>query len=258
MNRLVLCGTILGAMTTILAIATATRASPFDDAMKQVMMANTAAAKSQAKVDEISDEKNDLLSRYRTAVEEIESLRVYNAQLDTLVGAQDAEMTSLREQIDNVTTIARELTPLMIRMLEALEEFVGLDVPFLLKERRKRIAGLKAMMKRADVTNSEKYRRIIEAYQVENEFGRTIEAYQGNLDEDKVQRTVNFLRIGRVALIYQTIDEAEAGVWDQEARKWHLLSGAYRSAIKKGLRIARKQVAPDLIRLPIPAPRSTP
>ncbi len=112
------------------------------------------------------------------------------------------------------------------------------------------MAHLRELMGRADVTNAEKYRRILEAYQIENDYGRTIEAYRGTLADG---RTVDFLRVGRIALIYQTLDADEAAVWDQAARQWVALDSSYRTAIKQGLRIARKQAAPDMIRLPLPA-----
>jgi hypothetical protein len=110
-------------------------------------------------------------------------------------------------------------------------------------------------MHRADVTESEKYRNIMEAYQIENEYGRTIEAYRSTLAQDDKEVTVDFLRVGRIALIYQTLDESEAGVWNQQTRSWEPLDRSFRSAIRDGLRIARKQSAPDLIRLPLLAPK---
>ena len=142
----------------------------------------------------------------------------------------------------------------MQRMVETLEQFVALDVPFLLEERNGRVATLKQMMTRADVTISEKYRRILEAYQIENEFGRTIEAYRGTLDQEGKKLTVDFLRVGRIALVYQTLDASQNGVWDQGQRAWKELDSSYASAIQQGLKVARKQSAPDMIRLPLPAP----
>jgi hypothetical protein len=130
---------------------------------------------------------------------------------------------------------------------------VRLDLPFLIDERTERTAELRALMSRADVTNAEKYRRIMEAYQIENEYGRTIEAYRSALEVDGRELTVDFLRFGRVALVYQSIDQSMAGVWSQENRTWEPLDSSHRSAIRQGLRIARKQAAPELIRVPVPA-----
>ena len=174
--------------------------------------------------------------------------------MDALLAAQEVERVSLEEQVDRVELVSRDVTPLMLRMIDALAAFVSLDVPFLEEERTGRVLELRKLMQRADVTEAEKYRRIMEAYQIENEYGRTIEAYRSTLDSDGKKVTVNFLRVGRIALVYQSLDESEAGVWNQDSRRWDALEARFRTAIRDGLRIARKQVAPDLIRLPLPAP----
>ena len=110
------------------------------------------------------------------------------------------------------------------------------------------------MMGRADVTHSEKFRRILEAYQIENEYGRTIETYQASLAKSDSPRTVQFLRVGRVVLVYQTLDGQESGVWNQKTRSFEILPPEYSRAITKGMRIALKQAPPDLLRLPLMTP----
>jgi len=142
---------------------------------------------------------------------------------------------------------------LILNMQTSLEEFVRLDVPFLPEERQQRLAKLKAMMPRADVTNAEKFRRIVEAYQIENNYGNTIEAYRANIELQNKVSTVDFLRLGRVSLYYQRLDGSETGIWDTKQKQWQLLSNDYRNVIRQGLRIARKESAPDLLTLPVPA-----
>jgi hypothetical protein len=142
----------------------------------------------------------------------------------------------------------------MLRMIDALDATVALDLPYLIEERTRRIAELRKLMTRAAVTNAEKFRLIMEAYQTENEYGRTIEAYRSTLKRGDRDIKVDFLRFGRIALIYQTLDGREAGVWNQATKTWEPLDASYRTAIRQGLRIARKQAAPDLIRLPLPVP----
>jgi Protein of unknown function (DUF3450) len=210
---------------------------------------------SQKRIDAISQETDDLASEYRSILDQTESLRVYNQQLEGLLGSQADELASLQQQIQDVTTVGRGMTPLMLRMLAALEEFVELDVPFLPNERSQRISDLKAMMERADVTDAEKFRRILEAYQVENEYGRTIDAYSSDIEIDGAMRNVDFLRIGRVALVYMTPDESQVGAWDTRTSAWTELNPReYARSIRKGLKMARKQTAPDLIAIPVPDP----
>ena len=226
-----------------------------DEAVDVTQEGNAAAAKSQELIEKLSDNADQLAAEYRRTLQETDSLRTYNQQLETLIASQSKEMDSLQKQIDGVSVLGRQVTPLMLRMIDALDEFVRLDVPFLPDERRERINGLRTMMDRSDVSLSEKYRRLMEAYQIENEYGRTIEAYRGTLDIDGQSRTVDFLRIGRIALLYQTLDGQEAGVWNPSRKVWEKLPGEYRSPVREGLQIARKQIAPDLIRIPVSAPQ---
>ena len=227
-----------------------------DAAVAEAEAGNRAAAEAQALIEKLSDDTDALAAEYRKALQETESLKVYHAQLQDMLASQDKEMASLERQIGEVDGVQRQITPLMLRMIETLEQFVRLDAPFLPEERAQRVQGLDALMQRADVSLSEKYRRLMEAYQVENEYGRTIEAYRGTLDAEGQQRTVDFLRIGRIGLMYQTLDAQESGYWNAAAKRWEALPAAYRTPIKQGLQIARKQVAPDLIRIPVSAPEA--
>ncbi len=216
-----------------------------------------AAAKSQERIDKLATDTDKLLGEYRVVNEQIDSLRNYNSQLGTLIASQTEEIDSLNSQIEDVTMVEREIMPLMNRMINALEDFVERDVPFLVDERGSRVANLIEIMGRADVTVAEKYRRLVEAYQIENEYGRTIESYRSELQiGDGPLRTVDFLRFGRVVLIYTTLDGAEAGVWDSGTNTWQELDGSYRAAVRQGLRIAKQQSAPDLVVLPIQAPQN--
>ncbi len=233
----------------------ASRRETLDDAVEIRGQANSELTDAQGRIEALSDATDKLLTEYQSALRQHESLRIYNRQLDALIAAQEVERASLEEQTDRVELVSRDVTPLMLRMIDALGAFVSLDVPFLEEERADRILDLRKLMQRADVTEAEKYRRIMEAYQIENEYGRTIEAYRSTLARDDKEVTVNFLRVGRIALVYQTLDESEAGVWNQDSRRWEPLDGSFRSAIRHGLRIARKQTAPDLIRLPLLAPK---
>ena len=214
---------------------------------------NSSSQKSQKRIDKLSEETDVMLTEYRSTLSQVDALRVYNRQVEELIAAQEEEIASLQGQIDGVELVGRQITPLMLKMIDGLNAFVDLDVPFLLDERTNRVEGLRELMVRADITDAEKYRKIMEAYQIENEFGRTIEAYAGPIEEGGTTREVNFLRVGRIALVYQTKDGIEVGAWDQSAGNWVQLGNEFRTPIRLGIRIARKQAAPDLITLPMPA-----
>ncbi|WP_394223596.1 DUF3450 domain-containing protein [Alteromonas gracilis] len=212
---------------------------------------NESAAKSQEKINGITDQIDSKLQQFKTLMKEIEGLEVYNTQLRKQINNQEQEMADLNAAIDEVSVVERQITPLMMRMIDGLEQFVALDVPFLPEERANRVADLRAMMDRADVAASEKFRRVMEAYQVEMDYGRTMEAYSGIHSIDGQERDVEFLRLGRTALIYQTRDASMQGVWNKQTRQWEELDSSYRTQITKGLRMAKKQLAPDLLMLPV-------
>jgi hypothetical protein len=222
-------------------------------ALDEQLGADEEARASQERIDRLDDETQKLLSEYRRALTDAESYATYADQLAMQVRSQTEEMEEIDRQLREIETTSREISPLMQRMLDTLGEFVALDVPFLLEERTRRVATLQEMMTRADVTISEKYRRIVEAYQVELDYGRTIEAYEGTLGEGEGARTVQFLRVGRVSLLYQTMDGRETGYWDVQQKTW-VVDGAYGHAFKEGIAVAKKLRAPEMLVVPVPAP----
>ena len=212
------------------------------------------AQESQQRVDSVVTQTRSLGDQYRQILREIEGLAVYNTLLERQVARQMDQKEQVRASIDQVTVIKRQIVPLMDRMISGLEQFVALDVPFLEEERKNRVANLQTLLERQDVSVAEKFRRVMEAYQIEMEYGRTIENYRGSLEVDGLVREVDFLRIGRVTLVYQTTDGQNQGVWDQDNGEWVALGGEYRNRIRQGLRVARRQIAPELLLLPVPAP----
>ena len=229
------------------------RAEGVDPVLSEQSQADKAASATQERIDEIQDTTQEMLAKYRQALEDAASLERYNQQLESQVKSQADTIGDMRGQLAEIETTQREVLPLMQRMIDTLERFVALDVPFLSEERAKRVDGLKALLSRADVTGSEKYRRILEAYQIEMDYGRTLEAYEGPIDTGGEKRTVQFVRVGRVALLYQTLDGRETGYWDVGARKW-VRDDSYARDVHEALRVAKKQGAPDLLMVPVPAP----
>ena len=223
-------------------------------ATSEQMKSDKASAQSQKKIDKVAEKTRELLAEYRRTLKRVENTKDYNEQLRKLIESQKKEMVSVKEQIVSLKDTNKDIVPLMGRMIVTLEKFMELDTPFLPEERDNRLKNLKKMMDRADVSTSEKFRRILEAYQVENEYGRTIEAYRGTHKIDGKDRTVDFLRIGRVSLVYQTLGGSHSGFWNPKQKEWVALGSEFKKPITKGLRIARKQMAPDLVRMPVLTP----
>ena len=214
------------------------------------------AQASQLRIAQLDDEAAELLNEYRQVIAETDNLETYNEQLTAQVQSQDDEINAMLRQLEQIETTSSEVMPMMQRMIDTLDKFVELDTPFLLDERRTRVESLRSLMRRADVSVSEKYRRIVEAYGVEMEYGRTLESYRGDIDTGGAARTVDFLRVGRVALLYQTLDGGETGYWNADTGAW-VVDNGYRAGVRDGLRIAKQQAAPDLMVLPVNSPKES-
>lgn len=213
-----------------------------------------ASAEIQRRVSALDDETREMLNEYRRTVAQTDDLKSYNEQLARLVATQKIELADYERQFEDIEGTKRQILPLIVRMVDVLGELIEVDIPFLPEERHMRLEELRALLERPDVPTSEKYRRVTEAYQIELEYGHTIEAYEGEIERGGEKRTVAFLRYGRLGLYYMTLDGEKIGYWDKRADDWVELGNEYREPLDRAIRIARKQLPPDLTRLPVPAP----
>jgi len=242
-------GLVLGAVTVLLLLPAA-YAQVLESSVKTETGINKAASSSQKRVTRLAQQTADLLAEYRAVVRETESLKIYNDNLEKVVMDQREEVVSINQQLSGLEATNRGIVPLMLEMIDTLGKIIENDMPFRLEERRARVVRLRDMMDQADVTASEKYRRVMEAYQGEMEFGRTTEAYAEALPT--TGQTVEFLRIGRTLLIYQSSDQVTTGWFNPTTRKYEDLPDRYRLEVKEGLAIARNEKAPNLVMLPVP------
>ena len=209
------------------------------------------AQKSQKNVDKIYDETQDLKARYRQALQSIENVKIYNDQLREVIESQKLEKVRINDEIVNIQDTTQKVSPLMIRMKNSLGEFVKVDLPFLSSEREKRIKDLDKLFVTSGVSLSEKFRKVLEAYLVENEYGTTIGTYVDTIELDGKKQSVEFLKVGRIGLYYLTKDKEKAGIWNLQKNQWDKLSGSHRAMVENAIKVANKQASPSLLTLPI-------
>lgn len=214
-----------------------------------------AAKTAQKRVDTLADQAYDLLQDFKTVNKQIEGLKVYNAQLDRQIANQVETMADLKESIENATVMERQILPLTLKMLDALEQFVKLDIPFSKQSRLAAIEDVRGNLDSSRFSSAEKFRQVLELYDIESQYSRTIDQFDGMVELDGQQRQVTFFRVGRIALMFQTPDQDVTGVWDRESGSWQEVND-FRSAVAKGIRIAKKQAAIDILTLPIHAPEA--
>ena len=226
-------------------------AGPLDSSMTIEKEMDKAAASTQKSVDKLADQTSDYAQTYQLTLQSIDSLVAYNASIEGYIRRQQAEMASLQRQMDGIDGTERAIIPMMEDMIESLDQFIHLDIPFLMPERERRVNFLREMMLRVDVSNSEKYRKILEAYQVENDYGSSVASYEEEIEANGQKKTVDFLRFGRIALVYQSRDEASRAYYDNTSRSWVPIGDEFRRSIRDGIKMARGQANLDLIHLPI-------
>jgi len=242
--------------TAVLAISGSVFAQTVDQVLQADQRRLNLAQQSQERINGIVDSTRSLEDQYRAINKEIDGLKVYNRLMRAQVEGQVATLDDISLSMDQVDVINRQIFPLMTRMIDALEQSVSLDIPFLMAERTKRINDLELIMERSDVSVAEKFRKVMEAYQIENDYGASSEFYEQSLTIDGETRAFNMLRIGRIGLYFQSDDTKITGRWDNEAREW-VVDDSARNEVRKGLRMARQLIAPELINIPVPAPEAS-
>ncbi len=233
--------------------------SVFAQTVDQVLQADqrrlNLAQQSQERINNIVDGTRSLEDQYRAINKEIDGLRVYNRLMRAQVEGQQATLDDISISMDRVDVINRQIFPLMERMIDGLEQSVALDLPFLMDERTERIANLKEIMERSDVSVAEKFRKVMEAYQIENDYGTSVDFYTESLTIDGATRSFNMLRLGRIGLYFQSDDTQITGRWNNIDRQWEIDNSA-RNEVRKGLRMARQLIAPELIIVPVQVPEA--
>lgn len=229
----------------------AREAAGVDDVLDTQNAYQTDAIDTQARLDALDDETLALISRYNSELARFEDLKAYNANMRQLLASQAAEKARLDAELEEVEVVRQSVVPLMLEMVEVLERFIDLDQPMLRDERLARLEELKRNLTRSDVEIAERYRRIIEAYQIEAEYGQTIEAYEGPLLLEGRELTVDYLRVGRVGLYYLSLDRHTGGIWNPAEHGWTTLSDSELDALDFAMRVARRQAPPNLVPLPL-------
>ncbi|SFC29681.1 DUF3450 domain-containing protein [Pseudoalteromonas denitrificans] len=226
-------------------------ADPLNDLHKAEAKIHKAAVKSQGKIDNVYEQTQELIAEYRSVVDEREIIKVYNDHVARLVADQNASIESFNDQISEIDKTKQNVVPLMYRMIDTLEQFIKADVPFDTEKRLSRIELLRSTMVSSQVTTSEKYRQVLEAYLVEKDYSSIVNATQGVLKLDGRDITVDFGRVGRISYVAQSLDMKNAWVWNNTSKSWDALGDEYLKPITTLIRMARKQASYDLVKLPI-------
>ena len=205
----------------------------------------------QEKIEELDEISKKVYFEYKDTLNEYKSLKNYDDQLSEIIDAQFREITNINQQIDSLDDINVDILPLLKTMTDTLRKVIELDIPFLKDARVQRVNSLDELLLRADITTAEKFRKVFEAYQIEANFGKTIENYPGYITLNNNQVAVDFFRLGRLGLFYRTPDGNETGFWNLESNNWSHEGSSLDTNIKAALDISNRQSPPNFITLPL-------
>jgi len=204
----------------------------------------------------MDDDTSLIVNEYKTVSKQIEGLRVYNAQMRKQIERQEERLKEIDKTMKEAQVMQRQIPPFTRRMLAGIEKSIELDMPFHLAERKERIAFANAAIDNPTVSPAEGLRQVLETFNVEMEYGRKLDNYKDTIEIEGQQREVNVLRVGRLALVYQSSDESLTGAWDNDTDEWVPLDNSYRNPTRKGLKIANRLATVDMLELPIQNPEA--
>ena len=242
-------GLVLSAGMTVTLSANASSVEQVLSASKSTINSSKA---SQQRIDKMAEQTSDSLGKYRAVNDQIDNLELYNELLVAKVERRRKALTDIQNSLVQIERIKRFVEPLALKMLDSLEQFIELDMPFRKEARLELIEDIRTR----DVKSSEKVRQVLDAYDIEADYGRGLTIYDANLDIDGEPRPVTMVAVGRLALLYQTADTAYTGAYDKASGQFVDLGSDYRSAVKKIIQIAKNQAVQDIIQVPVAAPEA--
>lgn len=238
------------------ALGGAVQAQQLDQTLQTARQSTTAGAQTQQRIDTLDDQRTDIELEYRALLEQIESQRLFVEQQQVFIRSQENEVTSLQQQIERVDNIERDLAPMMREMVVNLENFVNLDLPFRMEGengRLARIEGLYELLDDPNISPAERYRVILNAYEIEASYGRSLNAYEEEILEDGIPVSVDVLQIGRVAAI-RVYADGRMTIRHSNSSDWESLPGGYEANVTRALRIAQEVTTPSVFLAPLPGP----
>ncbi|OEF24252.1 hypothetical protein A1QC_10475 [Vibrio rumoiensis 1S-45] len=227
-------------------------ADSLDNARNIERQTNQNATNAQKKIDANSDQSFQLQAEVEQLQAQVDNLSLYQTHLKKLVASQESEKANIDEQLVDIADTRQGVVPLMYHMIDGLQALIEQGVPVRLDSREKRLDDLKTLMGRADISDAEKYRRILEAYQIELDYGSKLGTYEGSIElAGNDSRQVDLLYIGRVTLLARSKDAQHAWLWSQADKQWQDVSADQSAEITKAYAMATKQQAPSLLTLPL-------
>ena len=86
------------------------------------------SALTQEQINKLDETTRILLADYQSTSKEYESLKLYNDQVQKIINSQLDEIENILFQIDELDKTNQKIVPLMIKMINGLEDFINLEI----------------------------------------------------------------------------------------------------------------------------------
>lgn len=226
------------------------RSDLIDEAINLEAISSSNAASRQDSIDELDSQIIFFTGEIQYLSQQLDLTNIYNRQLQELIDSQNTEIASINEQMSALDETNRGILPKLEEMINVLADVIENDTPFLIDERSDRVNEIKDLLTQSNISTSEKFRRVFEAYQIENEYGRTVEAYRDEVEVDGQNYNIEVFRLGRVGLYGRTADGDFSAMYSRLQNKWIEVDGIDDQLVI-ALKIAKKEMPPSLIKLPL-------
>jgi len=219
--------------------------------LQTVDQAITIRRETQEKEDAWDSEKKALTGRYRILQAEKKRLLFEQEQNEKLLSHHRQRAVEAERKILESERLRKELAAYLSTVVERVESLTTTGLPFLASERNQRLLEIKETLLDLEIAAAEKYRRIMEALQIETEYRHTVEVYPQEIMIAGEKKMVEVLRLGGLALFWRSPDGISIGEYNCLKQEWRILDKHYQTPINKAMEITLKQRTIEMVSLPI-------
>ena len=205
----------------------------------------------QKKQEAWAEEKNDLTARYRAAMAQVDYLDKTRAFEQKEVNSLDASIAELNRRMVESVKLKDNLEDTLNVVVDHLENRVNKDIPFLMNERRERIASVREAIAKPELSAAEKLRRVLEALQVEANYGNTVDVSQERIKVGDEEISADIIRIGRVSVFWRSPDGNRVGEFDRGTGQWVEMDHKYAHVISDVREMVMRLRSTKVVTLPL-------
>ena len=243
---------LTGSVVGLLFAGNQTAAQDFADKIRQpVQQSVDIRQETQQERERWQTEKEKRIAAYEALEARRAELLATRETIQKHLARQQNRNRELTDQLAKLDAISRDIEPFLEETHARLVEHLRREPALLPEERSRRLDHLRTLLQDPSIDIGEKYRKTMEALFIEAEYGNTVDVYQQTIAIADQPVTVTILRLGRLALFYQSMDAKSCGYYDHGAGKWQPLANRHNKGIRTAMEIARKQRPARMVSLPI-------